>query len=207
MCLDPVGHQTCPGVQAALEEFKHENPEYRWAMISARFDGGEVEQTFREVVRIMKGHGCNILMVDAKGGDDFGLLTIQYLNKIRSEKGVMVAVCTPHYGEKTASPYSSHQELVFAVDNKLEVLPLKVNEIYPPKPPCGPNHRFDNTSAAEGLISMTLPSTLPPMASWFDIFLDRRDKTVRLLGSLSASFCLALLRTVLDRAPKPLRRC
>ena len=202
MCLDPDGHQTCPGVQAALEEFKHENPEYRWAMISARFDGGEVEQTFREVVRIMKGHNCNILMVDAKGGDDFGLLTIQYLNKIRADNGVMVAVCTPHYGEKTASPYSSHQELIYALDNKLEVLPLKVHEIYPPQPPCGPDHRFDHASTAEGFISMMLPLTFEPMVSrmLFDIFLLLWGKTLR---SSSAS----PLRTALTRAPKSLLRC
>ena len=171
-CLDPDRCQTCPSVQAALEEFKHENPEYRWAMISARFDGGVVEQTFREVVKIMKGRHGNILMVNAKAGDDFGLLTIQFLNKIRADHGVMVAVCTPHYGEKTASPYSSHQELIYAMDNKIEVLPLKVHEIYPPRPPCGPGHRHDEAKTAEALISMMLPLSSQPIASQtlFDIF-------------------------------------
>ena len=147
-------------MQEAEKVFHTENPKYRWAMMSARFDGGEVEKRTREVARMLKEMGCNILIVDAKAGTDYGLLTMQYLNKVREEKGVMLSVCTPHYGEKTASPYSSHQELIYALDNKLEVLPLKVNEIYPPMPPCGPNHRFDKARIAPGLISMIFKSSV-----------------------------------------------
>ena len=182
--------------------FETENPKYRWAMVSARFDGGENERLTREVSRMLKEMGCNILIVDAKAGTDYGLLTMQYLNKIHEEKGVLLSVCSPHYGEKTASPYSSHQELIYALDNKLEVLPLKVHEIYPPQPPCGPDHRFDHASTAEGLISMMLPLTFEPMVSrmLFDIFLLLWGKTLR---SSSAS----PLRTALTRAPKSLLRC
>ena len=175
-------------MQEAEKVFHTENPKYRWAMMSARFDGGEVEKRTREVARMLKEMGCNILIVDAKAGTDYGLLTMQYLNKVREEKGAMLSVCTPHYGEKTASPYSSHQELMYALDNKLEVLPLKVSEIYPPKPPCGRKHRFDHASEAEGLISMMLPSTLPPKASrtLFGICLLLCGQALR---SRSASFC------------------
>ena len=137
--------------------------------MSARFDGGEVEKQTREVARLLKEMGCNILIVDAKAGTDFGLLTMQYLNKIREEKGVLLSVCSPNYGEKTASPFSSHHELMYVLDNKLEVLPLKVNEIYPPEPPCGPHHRFDKERLAPGLISMIFKSSV--------VFVDCVDKT------------------------------
>ena len=157
------------GAQEAEKVFHTENTKYRWAMVSARFDGGEAERQTREISRMLKEMGCNILIVDAKAGTDYGLLTMQYLNKIQEEKGVLLCVCTPNYGEKTASPYSSHQELIYALDNKLEVLPLKVNEIYPPRPPCGSSHRFDKASVAPGLISMIFKSSV--------VFVDCVDKT------------------------------
>ena len=155
--------------QEAEKVFQTENPKYRWAMVSARFEGGENDQRTREVSRRLKEMGCNILMVDAKAGTEYGLLTMQYLNKIHEEKGVLLSVCNPHYGEKTASPYSSHHELIYALDNKLEVLPLKVHEIYPPQPPCGPDHRYDKARVAPGLISMVFKSSV--------VYVDCVDKT------------------------------
>ena len=149
--------------ELAEEQFREENPMYRWAMISARFDGGELEQKFRRVHMILKEKKCNILMVSVESGDDFGLLTMQYLNKIREMQGIILAVCTRNYGEKTASPYSSHEELVYAHDNKLQVMPLKVEDTYPPEPPCGPNHMFDHDGVARGLIGMVLKPSLEPL--------------------------------------------
>ncbi|CAE7029211.1 unnamed protein product [Symbiodinium natans] len=172
--------------ELADEQFREENPMYRWAMISARFDGGKLEQKFRRVHMILKEKKCNILMVSVESGDDFGLLTMQYLNKIRETQGIILAVCTRNYGEKTASPYSSHEELVYAHDHKLQVMPLKVEDTYPPEPPCGPNHMFDRVGIARGLIGMVLKPSLEPldcMETGAERIADQLEKLLRRQGT------------------------
>ena len=144
----------------ADEVFKNENPKFRWAMTSARFDGGETELKFRKVHSLLKRRGCNILMVSVDAGQDFGTMTMQYLNKIKESNGVMIALCTKNYGEKTASSYSSHEELIYALDSKLEVLPLRLEDTYPPEPDCGPNHPHDKNRVAMGLIGMIFKSSV-----------------------------------------------
>ena len=96
-------------------------------MFSARFDGGDIEKKFREVHKLLTEHNFANRMVSASGSDDFGTTKV----------GVMIAVCTPHYGEMTKSPYSSNAELRFALDERIKVLPLKVADVYPPQPPGG----------------------------------------------------------------------
>ncbi|CAE7343251.1 unnamed protein product [Symbiodinium sp. CCMP2456] len=92
-------------------------------------------------------------MVDADVGDDFGKETTKYLNTIRREKGVLICVCTAHYAEKTESPFCSFKELQYAQDYSLDVLPLKVADVYPPQPPGGPDHEHDKEYEAEAVIS------------------------------------------------------
>ena len=112
-------------------------------------------------------------MVAANAGDSFGDLTSQYLGRLRREKGTMMAVCTKNYGEKTASSYSSHEELKFALDYKdsVTVLPLKVEDTYPPEPPSGPDHEFDKKRTAQGYIDMVFKPSV--------VFLDCRKKSER----------------------------
>ena len=100
------------------------------------------QRLFRKVCKILQEKKYDILMVAANAGDSFGDLTSQYLGRLRREKGTMMAVCTKNYGEKPASSYSSHEELKFALDYKdsVTVLPLKVEDTYPPEPPSGPDH-------------------------------------------------------------------
>ena len=49
-------------------------------------------------------------MVAADAGESFGDLTTKYLGRLKKERGTMIAVCTKHYGEMTASAYSSHKD-------------------------------------------------------------------------------------------------
>ncbi|CAL1142550.1 unnamed protein product, partial [Cladocopium goreaui] len=109
----------------------------RVAMFSARFDGGPIEQKIRKVFQILCARKYDILMVTADAGQSFGDLTTKYLGRLRKENGTMIAVCTKHYGEMTASAYSSHKELKFALDYEkfVTVLPLRVDDTYPPEPP------------------------------------------------------------------------
>ena len=129
------------------------------SMFSARFDGGEVEQKMRRVHKLLKEHHFENLMVAADAGDDFGRLTMQFLARIHQEGGVMLAVCTPTYGEITKSKYSSNFELRYAYDNDLRVLPLKVVEMYPPKPPYGKTHPYDQVGEAQTLVKSVLPDS------------------------------------------------
>ena len=117
------------------------------AMFSARFDGGPMERKFRDVHQILVDNQYDVMMVAADVGESFGDLTTQYLGRLQSEKGKMLAVCTKNYGEQTDSAYSSFEELKFALDYKrdIQVVPLKVEETYPPEPPCGPDHKYDKT--------------------------------------------------------------
>ncbi|CAE7694077.1 GPD2 [Symbiodinium sp. CCMP2592] len=129
-------------------------------MFSARFDGGIIEHKFRHVHKILKEHNFPVLMVDADVGDDFGKATTKYLNKIEKEKGVLICVCTAHYAEKTSSPFCSFKELQFALDYSLDVLPLKVADVYPPQPPGGPDHQYDKDYEAESVIKMVFRPNL-----------------------------------------------
>ncbi|CAE7613644.1 LZTR1 [Symbiodinium sp. CCMP2592] len=108
-------------------------------------------------------------MVDAGIADDFGLLTAAYLQQLKEAKGVMLSVCSADYAEMTSSPYSSFAVLKFALDNDTVILPLRVEDIYPPRPPSGEDHPFDKHGAAKGLVARTIPGSR--------VFLDCRNKT------------------------------
>ncbi|CAE7349510.1 FAP50 [Symbiodinium sp. CCMP2456] len=126
------------------------------AMFSARFDGGEMEQKFRRVHRILEDHNFPVRMVAAGGGDDFGRSTMKYLSELDEKGGVLICVCTAHYAEKTKSPFSSFHELKYAQDYSLDVLPLQVADVYPPRPPSGPDHFNDKDGEAQAVIKMVL---------------------------------------------------
>jgi len=143
----------------------------RVAMFSARFDGGPIEQKIRKVFQILCDRKYDILMVAADAGQSFGDLTTKYLGRLHKENGTMIAVCTKHYGEMTASAYSSHKELKFALDYEkfVKVLPLRVDDTYPPEPPGGPGHAYDKEYLARGyILSVFKPSV---------VFLECREKS------------------------------
>ena len=124
----------------------------RVAMFSARFDGGAVEHKIRRVHKILCEHSYEILMVEVGAGESFGTMTVRYLNQLKRDQGIMIAVCTGHYGEMTSSKYSSYYELEFAHTHGITVLPLKMEDTYPPKPKCGKDH-LDKYCDAHGYIN------------------------------------------------------
>ncbi|CAE7247746.1 SPY, partial [Symbiodinium sp. CCMP2456] len=130
----------------------------RDGMFSARFDGGDTEMLFRQVYKILKDRGYPVMMVEEGAGGDFGTKTATFLGRLRKHKGVMLSVCTSHYGEMTSSTYSSYKEVKFAQDHDLEILPLRMcGDPWPPEPPSGPGHKYDKDGTAEGLIAMAIP--------------------------------------------------
>ncbi|CAE7864809.1 KPNA7 [Symbiodinium necroappetens] len=60
----------------------------RLAMFSLRFDNGPIEAKFRRVHQLLKNHNFNVLMVDADAGDNFGTMTMDYLDELVENKGV-----------------------------------------------------------------------------------------------------------------------
>ena len=130
-----------------------------------------MEMKFRQVHKLLTQHKFENLMVSAGGSDDFGVMTLKCLGAVQSKRGVMIAVCTANYGEVTSSPYSSHTELRFALDEKVKVLPLKATDIYPPQPPGGPGHPFDPDDVAKTLCKMVFRGSV--------VRLDCVNKSVR----------------------------
>ena len=123
----------------------------------------------RSVQKILAERNYRVLVVQASAGDDFGDLTLKYLHQVKEENGVMLAVCTADYAEMTSSQYSSHKELRYSLDNDIDVLPLRVEETYPPQPPFGENHPHDQQGVGQALVHMKLPPSL--------VYLDCREKT------------------------------
>eukprot|EP00435_Cladocopium_sp_Y103_P034215 s738_g8.t2 len=126
----------------------------------------------RKVFQILCDRKYDILMVAADAGESFGDLTTKYLGRLHKEKGTMIAVCTKHYGE----------ELKFALDYEkfVTVLPLRVDDTYPPEPAGGPDHEYDKEHLAQGyILSVFKPSV---------VFLECREKSEREIAAKIANF-------------------
>ena len=123
-------------------------------------------------------------MVAADAGESFADLTTEYLGRLQEEQGTMLAVCTKHYGEMTASAYSSHKELKFAHDYEKDVkfLPLKVEDTYPPEPPGGPEHAYDKKGMAKKYILSVFKPGL--------VYLDCQGKSERHIAADIAKILL-----------------
>ena len=118
------------------------------------------------LARSTKDHSFNVLMVEAKGGDDFGKTTMKFLNQTHTKRGVVIPVCTWHYGEKTSSTFSSFDELRYAQDYRLDLLPLRMEDVWPPQPPCGTEHEFDKDGDALDLIKMAMRPAIAYIDAW-----------------------------------------
>ncbi|CAE7246414.1 unnamed protein product [Symbiodinium microadriaticum] len=130
------------------------------AMFSARWNARNegIERLFRDVPELLRGRCIRILGVDAESPEN-----LRYFRVLKAKRGVMLAVCTADYGEMDG-PYGTNAELTFALQHNVEILPLKVEEIYPPQPPSGPDHPFDKHRLAEGLIR----TAMPPSKAYID---------------------------------------
>ena len=137
-----------------------------------------MELLFREVHRILQAHHYNALMVHADHGEDFGTQTLDFLGRLKSDKGILLAVCTSDYAEVTASGYSTFRELKFAHDCALDIIPLRVSDIYPPEPPHGPTHKYDKSGSGVALVTLALSPSKR--------FLDCRGKSAGDIAALIA---------------------
>ncbi|CAE7244689.1 unnamed protein product [Symbiodinium sp. CCMP2592] len=143
------------------------------AMFSMRWNERNkgTERLFRDVAELLRGRCIRILAVDAQA-PDFGAVTLRYLHVLKAKRGVMLAVCTADYGEMTTDPFSTNIQLTYALDHHIEILPLKVEEIYPPQPPSGPDHPVDKHRLGELLIW----TAMPPDKFYLDCCLKTKDQ-------------------------------
>lgn len=115
------------------------------------------------------------LLFLAGAGESFNELTVAYLQRLKEERGIMLAVCTGDYGEMSSlSQFCSYNELKYAFDKKIDVLPLRVGDEYPPNPPGGKGH-LDKHNVALGYIAMVFPPSR--------VYLDCRNKSVAEIAS------------------------
>ena len=136
----------------------------RLAMLSARrFNNASVMRQMQAVQQILTLRNYEVVVVDTDAGADLGHNTMACLGRIKREQGIILGVCTWDYAEVTSSQYSSHKELRYALDNDIDVLPLRVEETYPPMPPFGENHPHDQHGVGQALVHMKLPPSLVPL--------------------------------------------
>ena len=90
----------------------------------------------------------------------------------------MLAVCTSDYGEMTDSPFCTYYELQTAVEYKIDILPLQVEDEWQPNPPCGKGH-LDEDQSALGYIDLVFTPSR--------VRLDCRGKSVEEIASRIAA--------------------
>lgn len=103
------------------------------AMFSARFDKGPVEQKYREVYRILKENNYPVRMVASQIGESFGHETLEYLDDIHENRGIMICVCTADYCECTESAWCSYKEVEYCVNYNVKMWPLQEAPEFPPQ--------------------------------------------------------------------------
>lgn len=100
-------------------------------MISGRFNKYWKSAYMKEVRDSLRAKGAPVFMVDVGPGEGFGTPTVDGL----ARASVMIAFCTDDYGAKTGARYETYEELKFAWQENLPIIPVQMCEDFPPKPP------------------------------------------------------------------------
>ncbi|CAE7714712.1 unnamed protein product [Symbiodinium sp. CCMP2592] len=72
----------------------------------------------------------NTFMVKAAPGESFAKQTLEGLQGMAG----MVAFCSSQYGEKTGVGYETFEELKYAHEHQIPVIPVRLCHAYPPQP-------------------------------------------------------------------------
>ncbi|CAE7460798.1 unnamed protein product [Symbiodinium sp. CCMP2592] len=101
-------------------------------MVSGRFNDEQMVAYMKTVRDILVNVGVPVFMVDTQGaGDAFGTQTLQGLYTAKA----LLAFCGQSYGQRTGARYETYVELRYAHDNDLEIIPIQLCDIFPPRPP------------------------------------------------------------------------
>ena len=106
----------------------------RPGMFSMRFDHRDAAKQFRRVFQILKRNDFPVRLVNPDVGDDFAMEVFKHLDEIRREEGVLLAVCTEDYGERTGVNCDTFNELRISYSQHVKIVPLRMSDVYPPQP-------------------------------------------------------------------------
>lgn len=101
-------------------------------MLSGRFNTPERLEYIKDVKDELASRGIETFMVEEPAGGRFGQATMEGVVKMK----VMVAFCVDDYGAKTGAMYETYWELLYAWENQVPIIPVKLYEgDWPPMPP------------------------------------------------------------------------
>ena len=103
----------------------------RHLLISARFNKPERMTFLKSVKKALEKRYVPVYMVDVSPGQSFGMPTMAGLYHAK----MMAAACTEDYGQVTGARYETFHELRYAWEKTLKIIPLRLCDQYPPKPP------------------------------------------------------------------------
>ncbi|CAK9083525.1 unnamed protein product [Durusdinium trenchii] len=103
----------------------------RHLMLSGRFNTTERVEYIRLVQVALESYGIETFMVDVVASQQFSSATREGLVKMR----MMAAFCEWDYGSQTDVGYETFQELEYAWENRIPIIPVKLCQDWPPRPP------------------------------------------------------------------------
>ncbi|CAK9069339.1 unnamed protein product [Durusdinium trenchii] len=111
---------------------RYPEPPRRHLMLSGRFNTPERLEYIKDVKDELASRGIETFMVEEPAGGRFGQATMEGVVKMK----VMVAFCVDDYGAKTGAMYETYWELLYAWENQVPIIPVKLYEgDWPPMPP------------------------------------------------------------------------
>ena len=101
--------------------------------VSARFDDDWKARFAEDVAAELRNAGVNVYIVNATAGQDSKNICRWY--KGCYEMSAMLAVCFDDFGEQTESSYSCFEEIKYAREKHIPIIPLRLSQNWPPEPP------------------------------------------------------------------------
>ncbi|CAE7244673.1 unnamed protein product [Symbiodinium sp. CCMP2592] len=124
-------------------------------MFSMVFNGQETEMKFRLVHRLLTERNYTVVMADPQAGRNVKGDSVRYLGQLKENEGVLLAVCSPEYAEDQLEE-TKYEEVKFAFDNDLEIVPLRVSDTYLPERP-DPRYATVGKSSMVDLLRSAIP--------------------------------------------------
>ena len=99
-------------------------------MLSGRFNDQKKIDYMNKVKELLDEEGIDTYMVSCQTGEKFSGKTMFGLYHAKA----MVVFGTDDYGAKTGAGYETFYELQYAWENQLDLIPIQLSSMWPPKP-------------------------------------------------------------------------
>eukprot|EP00434_Breviolum_minutum_P029408 symbB.v1.2.026006.t2/scaffold2565.1/size76241/2 len=120
---NPKEIQQVSGGSSGSERKKH-------VMLSGRFNDQKKIDYMNKVKELLDEEGIDTYMVSCQTGEKFSGKTMFGLYHAKA----MVVFGTDDYGAKTGAGYETFYELQYAWENQLDLIPIQLSSMWPPKP-------------------------------------------------------------------------